>query len=180
MTSQPPKRIDPLLERAVEDAPRERLQWLLKNLLSESADAAKLATNLILVEVPQDKRGHKRVADESNYDGKNGVKKVKRFEICIQCYQEYDVTKNDENSCRWHPGSCPPIGMHLRQKITDHLPGECEADYDADVWADHDENCHGDPEDLRDDCPQGYKWICCEEPENAKGCETGMHVPVTD
>ncbi|EPE09533.1 caib baif family enzyme [Ophiostoma piceae UAMH 11346] len=43
--------------------------------------------------------------------------------------------------------------------------GELTVDWDGDVWADHDENCHGpiDTEEHRIEYPEGFLWDCCEE-----------------
>lgn len=38
--------------------------------------------------------------------------------------------------------------------------GAVEVDWDSDVWADHDERCHGpiDTRDNRRSFPQGFTW----------------------
>jgi len=83
-----------------------------------------------------------------------------RFEICKQCNREYDVLLNDKKSCIWH---------------SDILI----EDYDHDLWADHDERCHGpvDTPENRRNHPEGFIWQCCEEQGNVKGCETSRHRP---
>lgn len=59
------------------------------------------------------------------------------------------------------------------------LSGDKEVDYESDFWADHDENCHGDPEDFVDDpdFEGGFLWSCCGEIGSAKGCVVSRHVP---
>ena len=54
-----------------------------------------------------------------------------------------------------------------------HHPGELEVDWESDVWADHDEDCHGeiDTETNQRDVPEGSVWSCCGEAGNAEGCE---------
>lgn len=54
-------------------------------------------------------------------------------------------------------------------------PGDLEVDYESHVWADHDENCHGDI-----DCnanrrrfPEGFLWSCCEVTGEEGGCRKG-------
>jgi hypothetical protein len=56
--------------------------------------------------------------------------------------------------------------------------GELEVDYHADVWADHDERCHGtiDTDTMRKENPEGFTWSCCNEDGRADGCQTGPHV----
>lgn len=79
-----------------------------------------------------------------------------RYLVCQQCEADFDVTKNNPEACRWHPG-------------------ECEPDYESDFWADHDENCHGIISTLRDEYPEGFIYDCCEEDGTSKGCEVGRH-----
>lgn len=57
------------------------------------------------------------------------------------------------------------------------VSGELEVDYDADIWADHDENCHGtiDTESMREENPEGFVWNCCDKPGDEAGCYRGRH-----
>ena len=52
-----------------------------------------------------------------------------------------------------------------------------EVDYAADVWADHDENCHGtiDTDEMREVNPEGFVWDCCDKPGDEEGCQRGRH-----
>ena len=52
-----------------------------------------------------------------------------------------------------------------------------EADFEDDFWADHDEDCHGDIDDLVDDpdVQDGFKWSCCGELGDAEGCKWTKH-----
>jgi hypothetical protein len=52
-----------------------------------------------------------------------------------------------------------------------------EVDWQSDAWADHDELCHGPIADMRDQCPEGFKWSCCEEEGYEEGCLIGRHRP---
>ena len=56
-------------------------------------------------------------------------------------------------------------------------PGHLDPDHDSDFWADHDEDCHGVIEDLRDELPEGFVWDCCDAKGDEEGCEVGVHVP---
>jgi len=58
-----------------------------------------------------------------------------------------------------------------------HVTGELEVDYDADIWADHDENCHGtiDTDSMRAEYPEGFVWTCCDKPGDEAGCTWGRH-----
>ncbi|KAM0238129.1 hypothetical protein ACHAPO_004007 [Fusarium lateritium] len=55
--------------------------------------------------------------------------------------------------------------------------GELEADYDAHVWDDHDEDCHGtiDSEEMRKAHPEGFIWTCCNKGGLEAGCKLGKH-----
>ena len=55
-----------------------------------------------------------------------------------------------------------------------------EVDHDEDFWADHDEVTHGpiNTDDMREDFPQGFRWDCCDELGDTKGCTRGRHEAV--
>lgn len=88
----------------------------------------------------------------------NGVKRLRsKFATCTHCSEEFDVADNGKDSCVWHPGGR-------------------EADYRADIWADHDEDCHGRISDLEDDFPESFIYSCCKRVGTAEGCRIGRHV----
>ncbi|KAL6718061.1 hypothetical protein ACLMJK_004146 [Lecanora helva] len=87
-----------------------------------------------------------------------GSKRMRsRYATCENCSREFDVTLNSENDCVWHEE-------------------EKEADYQSDVWADHDEDCHGRIDELGDEFPEDFIYTCCNRPGDAKGCRIGTHV----
>lgn len=55
--------------------------------------------------------------------------------------------------------------------------GELEVDYEAHVWADHDERCHGtiDSKEMREGNPEGFTWDCCNKPGDEAGCKLRKH-----
>lgn len=58
------------------------------------------------------------------------------------------------------------------------MTGEKEFCDDDDFWADHDDDCHGDPySDLMDDSTyeDGYKWSCCDRLGGEEGCKQTKH-----
>jgi hypothetical protein len=58
----------------------------------------------------------------------------------------------------------------------DRCIGELETDDEGDFWADHDEDCHGRIEDLREEFPEGFIWSCCNaRGGESDGCEIGHH-----
>ena len=52
-----------------------------------------------------------------------------------------------------------------------------EVDYDADFWADHDEDCHGPMDSFGDDpdFAEGYVWSCYENNGDDEGCKSTKH-----
>ena len=107
-----------------------------------------------------------------------GVKRLRsKFATCINCSDEFDVTDNGKYSCTWHPGIY--LRLLLRQiclfELTEST-GDREPDYGADIWTDHDEDCHGRISDLEDEYPQGFIYSCCGRVGDAEGCRIGTHV----
>jgi len=74
------------------------------------------------------------------------------------------------------------FGSH-EQRVS-HYTGRKDVDYDAqrpdddmDLWADHDDDCHGIKETLHDepDYAGGFIWSCCEQRGDADGCKAREH-----
>ncbi|KAH8159417.1 hypothetical protein CIB48_g8840 [Xylaria polymorpha] len=78
--------------------------------------------------------------------------------ICIQCQSPFYEEDNSDKDCEYHNG-------------------ELEVDYEADVWADHDEDCHGtiDTDENRIENPEGFRWSCCRKLGYHNGCTRGRH-----
>ncbi|RGP73309.1 hypothetical protein FSPOR_2268 [Fusarium sporotrichioides] len=55
--------------------------------------------------------------------------------------------------------------------------GDLDVDDSGDVWADHDEDCHGeiDTPEMREEVPDGFRWSCCSKLGGTKGCTKGKH-----
>ena len=51
-------------------------------------------------------------------------------------------------------------------------PGSLDVDWDADFWADWDEDCHGviDTRSRRKEYPEGFIWSCCDQDGSSNGC----------
>ncbi|KAH7305070.1 hypothetical protein BKA65DRAFT_203576 [Rhexocercosporidium sp. MPI-PUGE-AT-0058] len=81
-----------------------------------------------------------------------------KYAECENCNEQFDISSNDTRECHWHSG-------------------EKELDYDGDFWADHDEDCHGDPASFEDDSDfgGGFIWPCCKSDGNNPGCKTTKH-----
>ncbi|KAG6817277.1 hypothetical protein H0H87_010939 [Tephrocybe sp. NHM501043] len=76
---------------------------------------------------------------------------ISRWETCCNCDEEFDMTARRENEeCSFHPG---------------------ELEVDEGEFADWDERCHGpmDSAHNRRECPENFKWTCCDEDGRAEG-----------
>ncbi|KAI8954489.1 hypothetical protein F4801DRAFT_533397 [Xylaria longipes] len=80
------------------------------------------------------------------------------IKICVQCQDAFYEEENGDKACRYHDG-------------------ELDVDYDSDVWADHDERCHGtiDTDENRAAYPEGFVWNCCGKSGYRGGCTRGRH-----
>lgn len=88
-----------------------------------------------------------------------------RYVHCVNCYELFDVqaeVEDDDTDASSEDECC-------------YHPGYLEVNDDDDFWADHDEDCHGtiDTDWMRHEFPNGFLWDCCDQPGDAKGCETG-------
>ena len=116
------------LEDAISSAEHRRITSTLRTICLYSPQARGIAERLLLVEGKHVRRDHIERAcdedgvllpdDEAGGDSESeddadevertsgGMKKVPRprFATCINCNQEFDVTKNEEVDCQWHTG----------------------------------------------------------------------------
>ncbi|MCJ1391949.1 hypothetical protein MMC18_004816 [Xylographa bjoerkii] len=103
-----------------------------------------------------------------------------RHIVCEQCEKEFDVRKNWKKACNYHTGmGTPKNKSRMPARLTWRLCfiGILDVDWDSDIWADHDENCHGpvDTEENKEEYPEGFIWDCCEKRGAAEGCKIGWH-----
>ncbi|RDW81573.1 uncharacterized protein DSM5745_05130 [Aspergillus mulundensis] len=93
-----------------------------------------------------------------------GVKRsVARYAFCRNCKEEFDVTENGKDSCRYHPGKW------LTPSDDDPQPtGE-------DLWVD---NEFGVDDSMMEASPESWEFPCCEETleSNPVGCVVDWHV----
>jgi len=119
--------------------------------VEESDSESEAPTGYVASAAPSLKRKAEAVEDRELFP---------RFARCENCKEEFDVTENERGDCIWHPG----------QK---------EVYEDDDFWADHDNDCHGDPWDPRlmedPDLEDGYKWDCCDKLGGEEGCMQTKH-----
>lgn len=102
---------------------------------------------------------------------------IPRYATCKNCNKNYDITNNGNKACSFHPGKLVVVSLTPAMLIN---IGWKEVDDADDFWADHDPDCHGDPEDFVDDedFAGGFQWSCCNKPGDAKECVTQTHEPV--
>ncbi|KIW57532.1 hypothetical protein PV05_06073 [Exophiala xenobiotica] len=142
------------LEEAIISATASRVKQVLLNICYKNAICRHLASEELLVST------YSSVPATENGGSKKRVRKA--FEMCCQCEEEYDVLENEKTKglCVYHPGYK-------------------DLDTEADIWADHDPSCHGNPHDFDDDpdYAEGFKWDCCDEDAITEGCKTSKHRP---
>jgi len=132
-----------------------------------SPETKRIAESLLLVPsssiyspiTPIANSGRKRKLGEISNglgSGQKG-KLVPRFARCMQCDIQFDVTENEEGGCFWHEG-------------------EKEPDEESEVWdtVDINQQALGDLKD-NEDFLKGFRWTCCGEQGDAKGCNRGVH-----
>lgn len=95
-----------LLEDAMSSATLDRLHATLKRVCKDSAEAFNIACDELLISPRMPLGNNKENEDAGNIAGQKRKRDfvTQRYEICEQCDQEFDVTKNKNDSCTWHEG----------------------------------------------------------------------------
>ncbi|KAF5629466.1 hypothetical protein F52700_7790 [Fusarium sp. NRRL 52700] len=131
-------------------APEATVRAILRTLCQDSGTRSRALSYFESLEAVND-------SSETN---KRKRKAEDGLSICVQCDEPfYTNHNNDKGACCYHWG-------------------ELEVTYDADVWADHDESCHGtiDTDSMRAEYPEGFAWNCCDKPgDDVAGCNFGRH-----
>ncbi|GAB1317460.1 hypothetical protein MFIFM68171_07670 [Madurella fahalii] len=96
-----------------------------------------------------------KIARASRTDIKRKLPPATLF-ICLNCKEAYSEAENASDACYYHNGNL-------------------EIDYDNDVWADHPDEVEMDTPDMRQDCPEGFVWDCCDGAADAPGCTRSWH-----
>ncbi|KAK1983908.1 hypothetical protein LZ30DRAFT_587354 [Colletotrichum cereale] len=87
---------------------------------------------------------------------------VPKTDVCTQCEKDFDPDNNAPDACCYHPG-------------------DFELDEDLEFWESVDDYDDGNPhydrdsDSVRRDCPDGFRWSCCERVGDVRGCETARH-----
>jgi hypothetical protein len=83
---------------AIDSATPERVRQVLREICATNPEAFRSACDKLLVAndaavtLPGSDMKRKRETHQQ------------RYEICVQCEEEYDVLDNEEGACEWHPG----------------------------------------------------------------------------
>jgi hypothetical protein len=79
---------------AIDSATLDRVRTVLREVCAHNSEAFALASAKLLVQNREHPTDAKRKRDAHQ----------QRYEICVQCEEEYDILDNDEGACEWHPG----------------------------------------------------------------------------
>lgn len=106
-----------LLNEAIESATTDRLRVTLKHMCNSSAEALRLASEQLLTHGPvedESEDGSDEEFDNATDTATSGPRGQKRgldvtrprYQVCIQCDEEYDVEENEleDDLCQWHEG----------------------------------------------------------------------------
>ncbi|KAK0099424.1 hypothetical protein ONS95_003507 [Cadophora gregata] len=169
------------LIEAIETMDSTRLRRFVHQFSRDIPEVRELLTQQVLVKGKDVVRYHRdsdseddvdserESSEEEEEEGSGKVKILKPiiesdeefvplYAKCENCEQEFDVSDNKTRNCFWHPG-------------------EKELYEDDDFWADHDDQCHGDPLSFKDDpdYSEGFQWNCCENLGDHSGCKRTKH-----
>ncbi|KAJ5094218.1 hypothetical protein N7456_010079 [Penicillium angulare] len=163
----------PSLNDAIDEVSKEVLASLLKEICQEYPSTTELVQSRLFVSEDDVARPGKSATSTSVHGDSNSsddkgedttpatdsrFKNLrKRYAECTNCKEEFDVAGNTVTSCSYHPDISQP---------------------DYEEFVDHDENCHGiiDSEEMREDFPENFYFVCCERRFNEKGCVTDWHM----
>ncbi|KAF2276430.1 uncharacterized protein EI97DRAFT_458365 [Westerdykella ornata] len=151
-----------LLDEAIECATITRLQRTIREMCDRSDEALQVAREALLVR-NEDEQKKEDVAKDLGPSSTNKRKRasgemMKRYEICKQCKQEYDVTKNWPESCVWHRGLL-------------------FVDNEHETWVDWPDFMDMYSEETQNEYPEGFIWDCCEKRGTEPGCQKSIHRP---
>jgi hypothetical protein len=114
----------PLLLEAIKNQSFHRLEGILQDIVKHSPEGRKIASKWLLVAKNDVKAGP--VAPVSpiapvtfalpvKEESMTSVPMTSRFENCIYCLEEFEVTENSETSCKYHLGTYipkAPLSIH--------------------------------------------------------------------
>ncbi|KAI0143493.1 hypothetical protein GGR57DRAFT_508078 [Xylariaceae sp. FL1272] len=145
---------DAPLSRAIDTADASILRNILHTMCNDSKICRKQAEKRMLTS-----KKHNIVAAQK-------PKLIPRFEKCKNCFGMFDITKNNKQACRSHPGYL-----------------NIDEDFFREVFPDDDQVIFAidsiDPyfDWRQDDFPEAFFYDCCYEDCNSEGCRVRRHVP---
>lgn len=163
-----PEPIPATVVDAIHSATPGRIRTLLLEIVNTIPAAQSLAEQRLLLPL----------SEPTNGSAASSLKR-KAYESCKNCKVEFSVVDNHKSSCVYHEGSsCSGLP---RCELTCEI-GEKEADMESDMWIDHEEDHHGNIDDLVDDpeFEDGFLWSCCGGKVRSEGCIVSKHVPKQD
>jgi hypothetical protein len=110
-----------ILFNAINSASPSRLQAVLREICSVEPKAYKLACDLLLVAIDDDNNSSNNNSDAAvaSPPPKHKLDTLQqRFEVCVQCKEEFDVSKNLEGDCMWHSGTLCTHFSPARTRLT--------------------------------------------------------------
>ncbi|KAG0155027.1 hypothetical protein PDIDSM_600 [Penicillium digitatum] len=105
----------PLLLEAINNQPIHRLEGILQDIVKHSAEGRKIASKWLLT-AKNDVKSESvvppscatpvtssfRDEEESISEPKASMPMTSRFENCVYCLEDFEVTQNSEKSCQYH------------------------------------------------------------------------------
>ncbi|KAK4861921.1 hypothetical protein LT330_003059 [Penicillium expansum] len=158
----------PLLLEAMKNQPIHRLEGILQDIVKHSAEGRKIASKWLLAAKDDVKSepvvptstiapviSALPVEDESISMPMANVPMTSRFENCIYCLEDFEVTENSETSCKYH----------LEPDMVDEEYFKDEIAAGIDV----------DNDEYREAWPHKFFYPCCGMDLTEGMCQVGWH-----
>ncbi|KAJ5516609.1 hypothetical protein N7527_008169 [Penicillium freii] len=153
-----------LLLEAIKNQPIHRLEGILKDIVKHSSEGRQIASKWLLAAkhdvksdptAPVSPIAPVTSALPAKEESMASVPMTPRFENCIYCLEEFEVTQNSETSCKYH----------LEPDVVDeeYFKAEIAAGYDV------------DSDEYRLAWPEGFFYPCCGMGLTGKMCQVGWH-----
>ncbi|KAJ0137465.1 hypothetical protein CTA2_2032 [Colletotrichum tanaceti] len=88
---------------------------------------------------------------------------MSKTDVCVRCNLKFDQDNNSAEACCYHTGTF-------------------ELDESLEFWEEVDDYDGGgnpfyqrDSAEVRTDCPEGFRWTCCDRVGDVAGCRKGRH-----
>lgn len=103
-----------LLLEAIKNQPIHRLEGILQDIVKHSSEGRQIASKWLLAAkhdvksepaAPVSPIAPVTSALPTKEESMASVPMTSRFENCVYCLEEFEVTQNSETSCKYHPGT---------------------------------------------------------------------------